>query len=33
LPFLAMVLLAMVVLYNFPIITTWLPDIVYGITK
>ena len=33
LPFLAMVLLAMVVLYNFPIITTWLPDIVYGITR
>jgi len=30
LPFLAMVILAMVVLYNFPIITTWLPDIVYG---
>jgi tripartite ATP-independent transporter DctM subunit len=33
LPFLAMVLLAMVVLYNFPIITTWLPDIVYGIAR
>jgi tripartite ATP-independent transporter DctM subunit len=31
LPFLAMVLMAMVVLYNFPIITTWLPDIIYGI--
>lgn len=30
LPFLAMVILAMVVLYNFPVITTWLPDIVYG---
>jgi tripartite ATP-independent transporter DctM subunit len=33
LPFLAMVLLAMVVLYNFPFITTWLPDIVYGVIK
>ena len=33
LPFLAMVLLAMVVLYNFPVITTWLPDIVYGIAR
>ena len=31
LPFLAMVLLAMLVLYNFPIITTWLPDIIYGV--
>ncbi len=31
LPFLAMVLMAMVVLYNFPIITTWLPDIIYGV--
>jgi len=31
LPFLAMVLLAMVVLYNFPVITTWLPDIIYGV--
>lgn len=30
LPFLAMVLIAMVILYNFPIITTFLPDIVYG---
>lgn len=30
LPFLAMVLIAMVILYNFPIITTYLPDIVYG---
>jgi TRAP-type mannitol/chloroaromatic compound transport system permease large subunit len=31
LPFLAMVLIAMVILYNFPVITTWLPSIVYGI--
>ncbi len=31
LPFLAMVLMAMVVLYNFPVITTWLPDIIYGV--
>ena len=30
LPFLAMVILAMVVIYNVPIITTWLPDMVYG---
>ena len=33
LPFLAMVLIAMVVLYNVPQITTWLPDLVYGIAK
>ena len=31
LPFLAMVLIAMVILYNFPVITTWLPSLVYGI--
>ena len=31
LPFLAMVLIAMVILYTFPVITTWLPDLVYGI--
>ncbi|MBT8345715.1 MAG: TRAP transporter large permease subunit [Desulfofustis sp.] len=30
-PFLAMVLLAMVILYNFPFITTWLPGLVYGV--
>ena len=30
LPFLAMVLIAMVILYNFPVITTWLPSLVYG---
>jgi tripartite ATP-independent transporter DctM subunit len=29
-PFLVMVLIAMVILYNFPIITTYLPDLVYG---
>jgi TRAP-type mannitol/chloroaromatic compound transport system permease large subunit len=29
-PFLIMVLIAMVILYNFPIITTYLPDLVYG---
>ncbi len=33
LPFLAMVILAMIVIYNFPIITTWLPDIVYGVVN
>ena len=33
LPFLAMVLIAMLVLYNVPQITTWLPDLVYGISK
>lgn len=33
LPFLVMVLIAMIVLYNVPQITTWLPDIVYGIAK
>lgn len=25
--------LAMFILYNFPVITTWLPDLVYGIAK
>jgi tripartite ATP-independent transporter DctM subunit len=30
LPFLAMVLIAMLILYNFPVITTWLPSLVYG---
>jgi TRAP-type mannitol/chloroaromatic compound transport system permease large subunit len=29
-PFLAMVVVAMVVLYNFPQIAFWLPDQVYG---
>jgi TRAP-type mannitol/chloroaromatic compound transport system permease large subunit len=33
LPFLFMVLIAMVILYNFPFVTTWLPDLVYGIAK
>ena len=33
LPFLAMVLIAMLILYNVPMITTWLPDLVYGIAK
>jgi len=28
-----MVLIAMVILYNVPGITTWLPDLVYGIAK
>lgn len=31
LPFLAMVLIAMVMLYTFPVITTWLPSLIYGI--
>jgi TRAP-type mannitol/chloroaromatic compound transport system permease large subunit len=31
LPFLAMVLISMVILYTFPVITTWLPSLVYGI--
>lgn len=31
LPFLVMVLLAMVILYNFPFITTWLPGLIYGV--
>ncbi len=30
LPFLGMVLLAMFLLYYFPFMTTWLPDMVYG---
>jgi tripartite ATP-independent transporter DctM subunit len=30
LPFLAMVLIAMLILYNFPAITTWLPNLIYG---
>lgn len=29
-PYLAMVLLAMVILYNVPAITQWLPDLIYG---
>ena len=33
LPFLGMVLLSMVIVYVFPIIVTWLPDIVYGVVK
>jgi tripartite ATP-independent transporter DctM subunit len=33
LPFLAMVLISMVILYTVPGITTWLPDLVYGIAK
>ena len=30
-PFLGLVLIAMVILYNFPFITTWLPGLVYGV--
>ena len=30
LPFLSMVLLAMIILYNFPELALWLPKIVYG---
>ncbi len=33
LPFLGMVLIAMVLLYNFPGIAMWLPDLVYGVIK
>jgi tripartite ATP-independent transporter DctM subunit len=33
LPFLGMVLLSMVIVYVFPVIVTWLPDIVYGVPK
>jgi tripartite ATP-independent transporter DctM subunit len=33
LPFLAMVLISMVILYNFPQIAEWLPDLVYGVAK
>ncbi|MCB2218534.1 TRAP transporter large permease [Desulfofustis glycolicus] len=29
-PFLAIVILAMILLYNFQFLTTWLPDLVYG---
>ena len=32
-PFLFMVFIAMGILYTFPIITTWLPDLVYGVPK
>ncbi len=31
LPFLFMVLIAMVILYNFQFLTTWLPNLVYGV--
>jgi tripartite ATP-independent transporter DctM subunit len=31
LPFLAMVLLSMVLIYTLPFITTWLPSLIYGI--
>ena len=30
LPFLGMVLIAMLILYNVPAITTWLPNLIYG---
>ncbi|MFQ5848258.1 MAG: TRAP transporter large permease subunit [Candidatus Methylomirabilales bacterium] len=33
LPFLAMVLISMVILYNFPVIAFWLPDLVYGVIR
>jgi len=33
LPFLGMVLLSMVIVYVFPVIVTWLPDITYGVPK
>ena len=33
LPFLGMVLIAMVILYNFPGIAMWLPDLVSGVIK
>ena len=33
LPFLGMVLIAMVILYNFPVIAFWLPDLVYGVIR
>ncbi len=33
LPFLGMVLLCMVIVYVFPVIVTWLPDIVYGVAR
>ncbi|MDX9896196.1 MAG: TRAP transporter large permease subunit [Desulfofustis sp.] len=31
LPYLAIILIAMVMLYNFQFMTTWLPDLVYGV--
>ncbi len=33
LPFLGMVLLCMVIVYVFPVIVTWLPDLTYGIAR
>jgi TRAP-type mannitol/chloroaromatic compound transport system permease large subunit len=33
LPFLAMVLICMVVVHSFPEIAEWLPDLVYGVAK
>jgi len=33
LPFLAMVLLSMVIIHTFPQICEWLPDLIYGIAK
>ncbi len=33
LPFLAMVFVAMALIYNVPAMTTWLPDLVYGIAR
>jgi len=33
LPFLGMVLLSMIIIYVFPIIVTWLPDLTYGIAR
>jgi len=33
LPFLGMVLLCMVIVYVFPVIVTWMPDIVYGVAR
>ena len=33
LPFLAMVLLSMVIVHTFPQIVEWLPDLVYGVAK
>jgi len=32
-PFLAIVILAMILLYNFQFLTTWLPDLVYGTAR
>ena len=31
LPFLVMVLISMVILYTVPVITTWLPGLIYGL--